>query len=82
VTHMKKSKRGCPSSASKNEGFANELNSWLSRPDAVTLSFLKYGAALDIEMISAGKRALSVPVAVETTAWIAYHGHEIISRGR
>jgi hypothetical protein len=53
-TCMKKRSLGWPSSARRKFGFENEVNSCISLVDAVTVKFLKYGAAFAKEMTSAG----------------------------
>ena len=42
------------------------MNSWISRVDAVTLRFLKYGAELESAMIRAGYKEFSAPDVVAT----------------
>jgi hypothetical protein len=51
---MKNKSLGCPSSANRNLGFANELKSWSKRVAELTFKDLKYGAELERAMISAG----------------------------
>ena len=63
---MKNSNLGWPSSANKKTGLANDVKSWTSRAEAVTLRFLKYGAELDSAMIRAGYREFKVPDVVAT----------------
>jgi hypothetical protein len=65
---MKKSSLGCPSSARRKFGFENEVNSCISLVDAMTVKFLKYGAAFARAMTSAGYIELRVP---EVVAMIA-----------
>ena len=65
---MKKRSRGCPSSDSRNSGFANDVNSWRRRAEAVTPMFVKEGAALESAMIRAGYRADKLPEVVATMA--------------
>jgi hypothetical protein len=51
---MKNKSLGWPSSANRNVGFANELNSWSRRVEELTLKDLKYGAELESAIMSAG----------------------------
>jgi hypothetical protein len=51
---MKKRSLGCPSSDKRNIGLEKEVKSCISRVEAETLTFLKYGAALDKAIIKAG----------------------------
>jgi len=51
---MKNKSLGCPSSANKNLGLANDLKSWSKRVAELTFRDLKYGAELDRAITSAG----------------------------
>jgi hypothetical protein len=46
------------------------VTSWISRVDADTLKFLKWGAALDNEIMKAGYKELRVPEVVATIEYI------------
>ena len=52
--YIKNKSLGCPSSANKNVGFANEVKSWSNRVAELTFKDLKYGAELERAMMSAG----------------------------
>ena len=68
---MKKRRRGCPSSASRKAGLANDVNSCNSLVAELTVKSLKYGAELDSAMINAGYIELSAPDVVATMKYIA-----------
>jgi hypothetical protein len=65
-TNMKKRSLGCPSSARRNNGFANEVKSCRSRADADTPICLKYGARFDRAIMSAGYKKVRLPEVVAT----------------
>lgn len=61
---MKKSKRGWPSSDSKKDGLQNAVKSCMRRAAELILKFLKYGAAFDNAIISAGYSEFNAPEVV------------------
>jgi hypothetical protein len=65
---MKNKSLGWPSSASRKSGFEKDVNSWISRAEAVTVRFLKYGAEFESAITSAGYSEFRVPEVVATIA--------------
>jgi hypothetical protein len=63
---MKKRSRGWPSSDKRKRGLEKEAKSCTRRDDANTLSFLKYGDALERAITRAGYTELRFPDVVAT----------------
>lgn len=68
---MKKSSLGWPSSDSRKDGLANAVKSCISLAAELILRFLKYGAAFDNAITSAGYNEFREPEVVAIMEYTA-----------